>query len=131
MAYIDISELPSHLRAAERDARERASDDSGFDIVWRSGFHGQPSDDPSVLGVVETRGAAEWFARHLIEMPDRRKLRPYAYRPYSEWGAGTFPANAPTDPAGSFARERAVAEAAACEALAESFADCQPYVDWR
>lgn len=83
------------------------------------------------MGAVETLAAAEWYARRLIRVGQGRRLRAYAYRPYSEYGAGTYPADAPTDPeAEAFARA-AEESRERSEALAESFAARQPYVHWR
>lgn len=131
MAYIDLTELPARLRADERTARESATDDSGYEIVYRSGFHGRPASDPPAVGVVETIEAAEWFTRKLVETAPHQRMRPYAYRPYSEYGAGTFPADAPTSPeAEGFARAIEDIERQRRDA-AESFATRQPYVHWR
>lgn len=96
MAYISLPDLPAHLRASEAAARESASEDSGFDIVLRSGWHGQPETDPPVIGQVETLAAAQWWARQSHTLSGQGVLRRYAYRPHAEYGVGTWPSDAPT-----------------------------------
>jgi hypothetical protein len=96
MAYLPLTDLPVAVRAAEQAARQTATDDSGYEIVLRPGCHGQPSDDPPVVGAVETLQAARALCRTAIGQPDHVPLRRYAYRPLTDYGPGTWPADAPT-----------------------------------
>lgn len=46
MAYLPLADLPHPLCEVERAARGRATEDSGYEIVYRSGFHGRPAAGP-------------------------------------------------------------------------------------
>lgn len=96
MAYISLPDLPAHLRASEEAARAAATEDSGYDVVLRSGWHGQPETDPPVIGQVETLAAAQWWARQSYTQPGQGEVRRYGYRPHAEYGVGTWPSDAPT-----------------------------------
>jgi hypothetical protein len=96
MAFLfSLSDVPAIARQAERAARQRATETSGYEIVLRPGWHGEPADSPPVCGYVESLEAAQAFARATHKQPCLGKCRMYAYRPFTEHGPGIFPKDAP------------------------------------